>query len=72
MAFSSEIERVRYSQQLAEYTLRQFTAARVSPDSTAKLPPSQTHKLAKLLDKTSPSPRRSSRMTEPARHAVKA
>lgn len=49
MAFSSEYERARYSHQLAEHTLRQFSAARVSPDSTARLPPSHSQKLARLL-----------------------
>lgn len=30
MAFSSEVERLRYSQELAAYTLRQWSAARIS------------------------------------------
>jgi hypothetical protein len=49
MAFSSETDRARYSQELAEYTLRQFTEAKMSPDGTAKLPVSQTIKLSRLL-----------------------
>ncbi|KAH7872878.1 uncharacterized protein C8R40DRAFT_1116064 [Lentinula edodes] len=76
MAFSSEYERARYSQQLAEHTLRQFSAARVSPDSTARLPPSQSHKLARLLGKptsSSTSPCRNTRgVSEPSCRAVKA
>ncbi|KAI3604322.1 hypothetical protein WG66_008515 [Moniliophthora roreri] len=51
MAFSSEVERQRYSQQLAEYTLRQFSAARISMDNdelaAAKLPASHRHNYIK-------------------------
>ncbi|KAJ8077956.1 hypothetical protein PQX77_011407 [Marasmius sp. AFHP31] len=53
MAFSSEVERQRYSQQLAEYTLRQFSAARVTMDkdelAAAKLPPAQRNKISRWV-----------------------
>ncbi|KAF5355443.1 hypothetical protein D9758_006395 [Tetrapyrgos nigripes] len=42
MSISSEVERARYSQQLADYTLRQFTVARRTLDrdqiAASKLP----------------------------------
>ncbi|KAK7040078.1 hypothetical protein VNI00_008591 [Paramarasmius palmivorus] len=80
MAFSSEVERQRYSQQLAEYTLRQFSAARLSLDkdelAAAKLPASHRHnylKLARSLGKTTSQQKcgRSSH-TEPSRQAIRA
>ncbi|KAG7098315.1 hypothetical protein E1B28_000276 [Marasmius oreades] len=53
MAFSSEVERQRYSQQLAEYTLRQFSAARLTLDkdgmAAAKIPASQRNKIARWM-----------------------
>ncbi|KAF5380208.1 hypothetical protein D9757_008233 [Collybiopsis confluens] len=72
MAYASEIERARYSRQLAEYTLRQFSAARISVDS-ANMPPSQSQRLHKLLSKVEASglSQRPSRAAEPSRRALK-
>ncbi|ESK90858.1 hypothetical protein Moror_16496 [Moniliophthora roreri MCA 2997] len=81
MAFSSEVERQRYSQQLAEYTLRQFSAARISMDNdelaAAKLPASHRHnyiKYARSLGKTSSQQHcgRSTNHQEPTRQAIRA
>ncbi|KAF9257986.1 hypothetical protein L218DRAFT_1005596 [Marasmius fiardii PR-910] len=81
MAFSSEVERQRYSQQLAEYTLRQFSAARISLDkdevAAAKIPPSQRQKISRLYVDSSSRPSSVSvgnvaNYTDSARRAVAA
>jgi hypothetical protein len=52
MALSSEIERQRYSKELAAYTLRQFYAACSSQDqpklAAAKPPAAHTHDQSRL------------------------
>ncbi|KAK7473208.1 hypothetical protein VKT23_001306 [Stygiomarasmius scandens] len=60
MTVSSEAERIRYSQQLADYTLRQFTAARRSLDTdklaAAKLPNLPNIDFANLSISQTPKP----------------
>ncbi|KAL0575680.1 hypothetical protein V5O48_006291 [Marasmius crinis-equi] len=69
MAFSSEVERQRYSQQLAEYTLRQFTAARVTMDkdeiAAAKLPPAHKNKISRWVYSGATTPKRSETIRQP-------
>ncbi|KAF8904975.1 hypothetical protein CPB85DRAFT_1563833 [Mucidula mucida] len=60
---SSEAERLQYSQDLAEYTMRQFTKARLSLDkqqfAAAKVPASISDRIKNLLQPKSPQPEKS-------------
>ncbi|THU96749.1 hypothetical protein K435DRAFT_778415 [Dendrothele bispora CBS 962.96] len=79
MAVSSEVERARYSKQLADYTLRQFTAARRMLDSdklaAAKLPNLPNIDFANLSISSPQTPKCSHNNSRPiadGRQAIKA